>query len=149
MSYDGIIFKQVFGFVDYTISCCSSSLVFCSSAHWLSIEGVQPAIPENPPPGEMSVSVCVCLFPSFSIIYLSKAAFFSNQPHLLHVYIFTVYIPSHLFPLLFPSAPKEQQKTESTEPLKAVKPGQEEEGSIQKGQGATSAEAKGQCILCL
>ncbi|XP_010868711.1 transcription initiation factor TFIID subunit 6 [Esox lucius] len=59
-------------------------------AHWLSIEGVQPAIPENPPP-----------------------------------------------------APKEQQKAESTEPLKAVKPGQEEEGSIQKGQGATSAEAKG------
>uniref|UniRef100_A0A8C7IRP4 Transcription initiation factor TFIID subunit 6 n=1 Tax=Oncorhynchus kisutch TaxID=8019 RepID=A0A8C7IRP4_ONCKI len=40
-------------------------------------------------------------------------------------------------------APKEQQKTESTEPLKAVKPGQEEEGSTQKGQGATSAEAKG------
>uniref|UniRef100_A0A8C7QG34 Transcription initiation factor TFIID subunit 6 n=1 Tax=Oncorhynchus mykiss TaxID=8022 RepID=A0A8C7QG34_ONCMY len=40
-------------------------------------------------------------------------------------------------------APKEQQKTESTEPLKAVKPGQEEEGAIQKGQGATSAEAKG------
>ncbi|XP_064794259.1 LOW QUALITY PROTEIN: transcription initiation factor TFIID subunit 6-like [Oncorhynchus masou masou] len=39
--------------------------------------------------------------------------------------------------------PPEQQKTESTEPLKAVKPGQEEEGSIQKGQGATSAEAKG------
>lgn len=60
-------------------------------AHWLSIEGVQPAIPENPPP-----------------------------------------------------APKEQQKAESTEPLKAVKPGQEEEGAIQaKGQGATSAEAKG------
>ncbi|XP_036800332.1 transcription initiation factor TFIID subunit 6 isoform X3 [Oncorhynchus mykiss] len=59
-------------------------------AHWFSIEGVQPAIPENPPP-----------------------------------------------------APKEQQKTESTEPLKAVKPGQEEEGAIQKGQGATSAEAKG------
>uniref|UniRef100_A0A673XHG4 Transcription initiation factor TFIID subunit 6 n=1 Tax=Salmo trutta TaxID=8032 RepID=A0A673XHG4_SALTR len=40
-------------------------------------------------------------------------------------------------------APKEQQKAESTEPLKVVKPGQEEEGSIQKGQGATSAEAKG------
>lgn len=60
-------------------------------AHWLSIEGVQPAIPENPPP-----------------------------------------------------APKEQQKAESTEPLKAVKPGQEEEGAIQgKGQGATSADAKG------
>ncbi|XP_051532612.1 transcription initiation factor TFIID subunit 6-like [Myxocyprinus asiaticus] len=59
-------------------------------AHWLSIDGVQPAIPENPPP-----------------------------------------------------APKEQQKAESTEPLKAVKPGQEEEGSIQsKNQGATSAEVK-------
>lgn len=59
-------------------------------AHWLSIEGVQPAIPENPPP-----------------------------------------------------VSKEQQKTEATEPLKAVKPGQEEEGSIQgKGQGATSAESK-------
>uniref|UniRef100_A0A673XDH8 Transcription initiation factor TFIID subunit 6 n=1 Tax=Salmo trutta TaxID=8032 RepID=A0A673XDH8_SALTR len=52
-------------------------------------------------------------------------------------------IPPPFHPLLFPSAPKEQQKTESTEPLKAVKPGQEEEGSIQKGQGATSAEAKG------
>ncbi|XP_046876041.1 transcription initiation factor TFIID subunit 6 [Hypomesus transpacificus] len=60
-------------------------------AHWLSIEGVQPSIPENPPP-----------------------------------------------------APKEQQKAESTEPLKAVKPGQEEEGAPQaKGQGATSAESKG------
>ncbi|XP_044079724.1 transcription initiation factor TFIID subunit 6 isoform X1 [Siniperca chuatsi] len=60
-------------------------------AHWLSIEGVQPAIPENPPP-----------------------------------------------------APKEQQKVESTEPLKVAKPGQEEEGTIQgKGQGATAADGKG------
>ncbi|XP_029030307.1 transcription initiation factor TFIID subunit 6 [Betta splendens] len=59
-------------------------------AHWLSIEGMQPAIPENPPP-----------------------------------------------------APKEQQKAESTEPLKVVKPGQEEEGSIQgKSQGATAADSK-------
>jgi hypothetical protein len=66
------------------------------------------------------------------------------------VYIFAVYIPSHFFPLLFPSAPKEQQKAESTEPLKVVKPGQEEEGSIQKGQGAISAEAKGQeLLMCL
>uniref|UniRef100_A0AAQ6IJU7 Transcription initiation factor TFIID subunit 6 n=1 Tax=Anabas testudineus TaxID=64144 RepID=A0AAQ6IJU7_ANATE len=60
-------------------------------AHWLSIEGVQPAIPENPPP-----------------------------------------------------APKEQQKAESTEPLKVVKPGQEEEGAIQgKSQGANAADGKG------
>ncbi|XP_019719751.1 transcription initiation factor TFIID subunit 6 isoform X3 [Hippocampus comes] len=50
-------------------------------AHWLSIEGIQPSIPENPPP-----------------------------------------------------APKEQQKAESTEPLKVVKPGQEEDGTIQ-GKG--------------
>uniref|UniRef100_A0A7N8XFG2 Transcription initiation factor TFIID subunit 6 n=1 Tax=Mastacembelus armatus TaxID=205130 RepID=A0A7N8XFG2_9TELE len=41
-------------------------------------------------------------------------------------------------------APKEQQKTESTEPLKLVKPGQEEEGAIQgKSQGATAADGKG------
>ncbi|KAG7236692.1 hypothetical protein INR49_000586 [Caranx melampygus] len=60
-------------------------------AHWLSIEGVQPSIPENPPP-----------------------------------------------------ATKEQQKTESTEPLKVVKPGQEEEATIQgKNQGATAADGKG------
>ncbi|XP_061558372.1 transcription initiation factor TFIID subunit 6 isoform X2 [Phycodurus eques] len=60
-------------------------------AHWLSIEGIQPSIPENPPP-----------------------------------------------------APKEQQKAESTEPLKVVKPGQEEVGSIQgKNQGATAADSKG------
>ncbi|KAL6098863.1 taf6 [Pungitius sinensis] len=60
-------------------------------AHWLSIDGVQPSIPENPPP-----------------------------------------------------APKEQQKVESTEPLKIVKPGQEEDGKIQgKTQGATAADGKG------
>uniref|UniRef100_A0A3Q1BBU0 Transcription initiation factor TFIID subunit 6 n=1 Tax=Amphiprion ocellaris TaxID=80972 RepID=A0A3Q1BBU0_AMPOC len=63
-------------------------------AHWLSIEGVQPSIPENPPP-----------------------------------------------------APKEQQKAESTEPLKVVKPGQEEEGTIQgKSQGATAPDGKGQYL---
>lgn len=42
-------------------------------------------------------------------------------------------------------APKEQQKAESTEPLKIVKPGQEEEATIQgKSQGATTADGKGQ-----
>lgn len=46
------------------------------------------------------------------------------------------------------SAPKEQQKVESTEPLKVVKPGQDEEGSIQgKGQGATAADGKGQYLV--
>ncbi|KAM9311148.1 transcription initiation factor TFIID subunit 6 [Gastrophryne carolinensis] len=59
-------------------------------AHWLSIEGVQPAIPENPPP-----------------------------------------------------VPKEQQKSEATEPLKAVKPGQEEAGLKGKAQGANAVEGKG------
>nr|XP_057943023.1 transcription initiation factor TFIID subunit 6 isoform X1 [Doryrhamphus excisus] len=59
-------------------------------AHWLSIEGIQPSIPENPPP-----------------------------------------------------APKEQQKAESTEPLKVVKPGQEEEGTIQGKSQGTSADGKG------
>lgn len=43
------------------------------------------------------------------------------------------------------SASKEQQKTESTEPLKVVKPGQEEKGTIQsKGQNATTPDNKGQ-----
>ncbi|GCC17198.1 hypothetical protein chiPu_0021502 [Chiloscyllium punctatum] len=64
-------------------------------AHWLSIEGIQPAIPENPPP-----------------------------------------------------APKEQQKVESTEPLKVIKPGQEEEGQGKgKGQGASATDGK--VVTCI
>ncbi|XP_053318850.1 transcription initiation factor TFIID subunit 6 isoform X2 [Spea bombifrons] len=59
-------------------------------AHWLSIEGVQPAIPENPPP-----------------------------------------------------VPKEQQKTEATEPMKVVKPGQQEGVLTGKGQGANAVDGKG------
>ncbi|XP_043933193.1 transcription initiation factor TFIID subunit 6 [Protopterus annectens] len=62
----------------------------CLKAHWLSIEGVQPAIPENPPP-----------------------------------------------------ASKEQQKLEATEPLKAIKPGQEEDGQLKnKGAGGSPTEGK-------
>lgn len=52
--------------------------------------------------------------------------------------------------IYFISAPKEQQKVESTEPLKVAKPGQEEEGTIQgKGQGATAADGKGQYLALL
>uniref|UniRef100_A0A8C6WGI3 Transcription initiation factor TFIID subunit 6 n=1 Tax=Neogobius melanostomus TaxID=47308 RepID=A0A8C6WGI3_9GOBI len=41
-------------------------------------------------------------------------------------------------------ASKEQQKIESTEPLKVVKPGQEEDGAIQgKGQSGTTSDGKG------
>lgn len=47
------------------------------------------------------------------------------------------------------AVPKEQQKVESTEPLKVVKPGQEEEGTIKgKGQGATTADGKGRVFFC-
>lgn len=30
----------------------SSQVALLLSAHWLSIEGIQPSIPENPPPGK-------------------------------------------------------------------------------------------------
>lgn len=44
-------------------------------------------------------------------------------------------------------APKEQQKAEATEPLKAAKPGQEEEGALKgKGQSATASDGKGQSV---
>lgn len=45
-----------------------------------------------------------------------------------------------------PTAPKEQQKTEATEPLKAAKPGQDDDGALKgKGQSAAAPDAKGQC----
>lgn len=63
-------------------------------------------------------------------------------------FVYLWYMFNFTFSFSVLSAPKEQQKLESTEPLKAVKPGQEEERSIQgKGQGATAAENKGKCIF--
>ena len=42
------------------------------------------------------------------------------------------------------AAPKEQQKAEATEPLKAAKPGQEEDGALKgKGQGSAPPDGKG------
>lgn len=58
------------------------------------------------------------------------------------------YLKGKLFILFLLLVPKEQQKVESTEPLKVVKPGREEEGAIQgKTQGATAADGKGQYFL--
>lgn len=95
------------------------------TAHWLSIEGVQPSIPENPPPG----SSCSNRLPQ-------------RKLNALRTKMTTFYV---VYTFL---ATKEQQKTESTEPLKVVKPGQEEEGAIQgKGQGATAPDGKGRYQL--
>ena len=107
MSYDGIIFKQVFGFVGYTSSGCTSSLVFCSSAHWLSIEGVQPAIPENPPPGEMSV--CVCFHPSLSSTWVKQHSSLNNHISIMCILSLCIY---HLtsFPFSFPQPPKSSRR---------------------------------------
>lgn len=40
------------GFVTIIVFILYHLLVCQPTAHWLSIEGMQPAIPENPPPGE-------------------------------------------------------------------------------------------------
>lgn len=89
---------------------------------------MQPAIPENPPPGEY------CLH----LILLEHTRNIWRGKKVKFVFIYCI------------SAPKEQQKVESTEPLKVVKPGQEEEGTIQgKGQGATAADGKGQFLFVL
>lgn len=107
----------------------TSCLFVNSIAHWLSIEGVQPAIPENPPPGESCFHF---------ILFEHARNTWKNKKKGLFKFVFIYCI----------SAPKEQQKVESTEPLKVVKPGQEEEGSIQgKGQGATAADGKGEIVF--
>lgn len=92
------------------------------TAHWLSIEGCQPAIPENPPPGNLHTqSLLLSALPPFKPPPITPAV------------------------IAFPPAPKEQQKAEATEPLKSAKPGQEEDGPLKgKGQGAAPADSKGQ-----
>ncbi|KAK1344974.1 hypothetical protein QTO34_013678, partial [Cnephaeus nilssonii] len=98
----------------------------CLKAHWLSIEGCQPAIPEN----HLQVTSLPRAHPS--------ASPFSLLPHLL------LSLSTLLQLTAFPPAPKEQQKAEATEPLKSAKPGQEEDGPLKsKGQGAAPADGKG------
>lgn len=88
---------------------------------------MQPSIPENPPPGEPRLKCSSLKIPK---IYL--------KDELCIDFVYSV------------SAPKEQQKAESTEPLKVVKPGQEEDATIQgKSQGATAADGKGKCLVIL
>lgn len=43
---------MVLDIVTITVCILCHLLVCQPTAHWLSIEGMQPAIPENPPPGE-------------------------------------------------------------------------------------------------
>lgn len=108
----------------------ATQLAIFLTAHWLSIEGCQPAIPENPPPGEF-------LMPRFSLlpVFSSLSLVLWASFHLLSA----PNVPT------FPPASKEQQKAEATEPLKSAKPGQEEDGPLKgKGQGAAAADGKGQ-----
>lgn len=109
--------------------CPLTQLHIFLTAHWLSIEGCQPAIPENPPPGNIfhAQRQASLLSPPLSLVLWGSS------------YLFITSVTT------FPPAPKEQQKAEATEPLKSAKPGQEEDGPLKgKGQGAAAADGKGQ-----
>lgn len=47
-----VLYGVTIGFVTIIVCVLYHLLVCQPTAHWLSIEGMQPAIPENPPPGE-------------------------------------------------------------------------------------------------
>ena len=43
---------------------------FLDLAHWLSIEGLQPAIPENPPPGTVLFNYILACFVVIQILFM-------------------------------------------------------------------------------
>lgn len=112
--------------------CLAPQLAIFLTAHWLSIEGCQPAIPENPPPGNVFLAqILLCSYCPYSPLSL-----------VLEGHFYLLVTPTVT---TFPPAPKEQQKSEATEPLKSAKPGQEEDGPLKgKGQGTAAADGKGQ-----
>uniref|UniRef100_A0A8C4YJ00 Transcription initiation factor TFIID subunit 6 n=1 Tax=Gopherus evgoodei TaxID=1825980 RepID=A0A8C4YJ00_9SAUR len=141
----------------------------CLKAHWLSIEGTQPAIPENPPPEKCPWwSPVPC--PRGGCISAPGEGFLCNRlrrprggcnsapdegslcNHPPRPRGGCISAPGEGFlcnRLRRPRggcnsapAPKEQQKAEATEPLKSTKPGQEENGPL-KGQGQSAAAPDG------